>query len=241
MFCLSKIRREWRLDLSKLRKLLSFMPITAVMRGKLYRAVCRRNGSSIGKNFRIGFGSYIDSEIIDIGNNVSLGNMVRIKLLDKFALDDESSIGSSTIICGAYEFNKFLSRNFICGKKVDILSSHYFDVVAPITIGDNVTIAGKWTQFYTHSFDLVPNRFDGAVTIGNNVYIGAGCLVNLGVQICDGVVLQGGTCVNKSINEPGVYTSNTFFKRGQVREYSEMFATGVSKELSTGIKVYLKE
>lgn len=167
--------------------------------------------------------------------------MVRVKLLDLFQLGEGSGIGSSTIICGAYDYNKFSERNFICGKNVGFLCSHYFDVVAPVILGDNVTIAGKWTQFYTHSFDLVPNRLDGSISIGNNVYIGAGSLVNLGVHICDNVVVQGGTCVNKNIEEPGVYMSNTFMRRGDVHRYDELFKENQNTNLKAGIKVYLKE
>lgn len=224
--------------MSKLCKLISFLPVSPKMRGMLYRSFNTR--VDIGKNFRIGFGSYIDASVIQIGDNVTLGNMVRIKLLDKFVMGDDSSIGSSTIICGAYEENKFSEREFFCGNNVEILCSHYFDVVAPITIGDHVTIAGKWTQFYTHSFDLRGSRLDGSICIGSHCYIGAGCLINLGVNICDYVVLQGGTCVNKSISESGVYTSNTFIKRGQVREYDEICSQYKSCVLKSGDKVYLK-
>lgn len=220
--------------------LLAFLPLPASVRGKTYRIFKNKN-SKFGQNFRIGFGSYIDADKIQIGDNVTLGNMVRVKLLDRFELGNDSSIGSSTIICGAYEHNKFAERAFVCGTKVGILCSHYFDVVAPIVIGNNVTIAGKWTQFYTHSFDLVPNRLDGSIVIGNNVYIGAGCLINLGVHVCDNVVLQGGTCVNKSIEESGVYASNTFIKRGEVRKYEEIFSGCPGKELETGVKVFLKQ
>jgi acetyltransferase-like isoleucine patch superfamily enzyme len=190
------------------------------MRGLLYKFTRQ---TKIGNNFRIGFGSYIDSYSILIGDNVSIGNMVRIKFLDKFYLGNNSSIGSSTVICGAYNEKKVAERIFKCGNYVSILCSHYFDVVSPITIGDNVTVAGKWTQIYTHSFDLHGNRLDGAVTIADNVYIGAGCLINLGVNICGKVVLSGGTCVNKSIEESGVYTSNTFMKRGEVRDYADLY------------------
>lgn len=88
---------------------------------------------------------------------------------------------------------------------------------------------------------MTPNRLDGGVTIGNNVYIGAGSLINLGVCICDNVVIQAGTCVNKDISEPGVYTSNTFMRRGNVHEYSELYTSHKVKKLETGINVYLKE
>jgi acetyltransferase-like isoleucine patch superfamily enzyme len=220
---------------SKVAKLFSILPISSSIRGMLYKFFSH---GQIGKKFKIGFGSYIDSRKIEIGDNASIGNMVRVKLLDRFKMGNGSSIGSSTIICGAYDFNKFQERQFICGDNVGILCSHYFDVVAPVIIGNDVTIAGKWTQFYTHSFDLVPNRLDGGIRIGNNVYIGAASLINLGVTVCDNVVIQGGCVVNKDIAEPGVYASQTIYKRGDVRCYAELFSDKPSKLLETGITVY---
>ena len=226
------------MKMGKVYRFIAILPVTAGVRGKIYRFFS--GWGKIGKNFKIGFGSYIDTEQICIGENIVIGNMVRIKYLDKFEMGDNSSIGSSTIICGSCEANKFTERNFICGKNVDILCSHYFDVVAPVEIGDNVTIAGKWTQFYTHSFDLIRNRLDGSIKIGNNVYIGAGCLINLGVNICNEVVLQGGTCVNKSICESGVYSSNNIYKRGEIRQYDKIFKENKSEQLMSGVKVFYK-
>ena len=225
----------------KLIKILALVPVSAKVRGTIYRCIFNhRANSKIGLNFKIGFGSYIDSKDINIGKDVSIGNMVRVKFLDSFQLGEKVSIGSSTIICGAFDINKAGNRSFSCGNFTEVLCSHYFDVVAPITIGNHVTIAGKWTQFYTHSFDLMHNRLDGSISIGNHVYIGSGCLINLGVDICDNVVLQGGTCVNKSISEEGVYMSNMFLKRGSVHEYSELYHENQMITLKDGTKVYMK-
>ncbi len=227
--------------MSAMFKIIAVLPLSPGIRGRLYRLFVKRRNGSIGKNFRIGFGSYIDSSSISIADDVTIGNMVRIKFLDEFVLGKGSGIGSSTIICGAYEGDKFTKRNFICGDNVGILCDHYFDVVAPISIGNDVTIAGKWTQFYTHSFDLVPNGLVDGIRIGNRVYIGAASLVNMGVNICDDVVIQGGTCVNKDITEPGVYASQTFYKRGEVRNYSELFAGNDYTTMNSGVRVYFRK
>ena len=120
----------------KISMLLGFLPLTAFLRGKVYKILC----GGIGQNFKIGFGSYIDSKVITIGDNCTIGNMVRMKYLDDFELGDNSSIGSSTVVCGAYPQNRFKSRSLKIGKHTGILCSHYFDVVAPICIGDHVTI-----------------------------------------------------------------------------------------------------
>ncbi len=219
-------------------KLLAFAPMTSRMRGGIYRILNHRN---ISKGFRIGFGSYIDAKTISIGHNVCIGNMTRAKLLDRFTVGNDTTIGSNNIICGTYENNKFGERDFSLGSNTEILYSHYFDVVAPIVIGNHVTIAGKWTQFYTHSFDLSKNRLDGGIVIGNNVYIGAGSLINLGVDICDNVVISGGCVVSKDIVESGVYNSSLFKKRGEVRNYADNNSGAAHKQLASGIMVYSRD
>jgi acetyltransferase-like isoleucine patch superfamily enzyme len=199
-----------------LKIIISFLPISKKVRGKIYSVF-----GEVDRNFSIGFGSYIDSNSIVINESCCIGNLVRIKLLDTFVMGYNSTIGSNTVICGAKESNKVKKRSFKIGENTNILCSHYFDVVAPIELGNKVTIAGKWSQFYTHSFDIFGNRIDGRISLGNNIYIGAGCIINLGVKICDQVVLQSGTIVNHSINESGVYTSNHFSKRGEVRDFTQ--------------------
>ena len=96
--------------MSKAVKVFSVLPVTKRFRGKLYRLILGKRGH-IGKNFQIGFGSYIESKHIDVGENVVIGNLVRVKLLDFFKLGDATSIGSSTIICGTYEEKKNQDRN----------------------------------------------------------------------------------------------------------------------------------
>lgn len=218
--------------------LVTLLPITPTFRGKILRLFFH---NCIGKSFSIGFFCFIDSKNIKIGNNVCVGNCVRIKYLDALTIGDNSSIGSSTVVCGAYDNLKYHDRDLYIGDNCKILSSHYFDVVAPISIGNRVVIAGKWTQFYTHSFDLNGDRLDGPISIGDNVYIGAGSIINLGVNISSNIVIQGGTCVNGSIYESGVYTSISFKKRGEVREYDDLFKDASSTVFSDGKKAYYRE
>lgn len=222
----------------KVGLLFAILPVTSKFRGNLYKILSR---GDIKDGFKIGFGSYIDAASIKIGKGCTIGNMVRMKFLDEFVLGDGSSIGSSTIVCGSCEQNKFHKRCLKIGSNTDILCSHYFDVVAPISIGDHVTVAGKWSQFYTHSFDLQGNRMDGSINMGNKIYIGAGCIVNLGVRICDKVVCQGGTVINHDITEPGVYMSHTFARRGSVRDFHEYKKDCPFRENENGTICIFKE
>lgn len=66
-----------------------------------------------------------------------------------------------------------------------------------------------------------------------------GSLIDRGVHICDNVVIQGGICVNKNIEESGVHMRNTFMRREDVWNCEELFENKKIKNLERGIKVFL--
>ena len=74
----------------------------------------------------------------------------------------------------------------------------------PVTIGNNVFIAPN-VQFYTamHPLDLDDRKkhigFAAPITIGNDVWIGGGCIIMPGVTIGDGVTIGAGSVVTKDI------------------------------------------
>lgn len=227
--------------MNRIVKLISLLPITSSMRGQLYSLLFRNKDNKYGRNFRIGFGSYINASQVIIGDDVHIDNFVRIKFLDKFSIGDNSSIGSSTIVCGAMKENKASICELVIGNNSNILCSHYFDVVAPITIGDYVTIGGKWSQFYTHSFDLSGARLDGEIRIGDHVYIGAGCIINLGVNIGSQIVVTAGTCLSQSIKSEGVYANSKLIRKGNVHEYKKLYGSNSQFAVTiSGTEVYRK-
>lgn len=75
---------------------------------------------------------------------------------------------------------------------------------APVTFGDNVFVAPN-CGFYTAGHPLDPverNRgleYARPITIGNNVWIGAGVSVLPGVTIGDNCVIGAGSVVNRDI------------------------------------------
>ena len=97
-----------------------------------------------------------------------------------------------------YGYNIEIGENFYSNVNVVILDG------AKVIFGDNVFIAPN-CGFYTdsHPFD-VEQRNQGLeyaypITIGNNVWIGAGCSILPGVSIGDNTVIGAGSVVNKSI------------------------------------------
>ena len=97
-----------------------------------------------------------------------------------------------------YGYNIEIGENFYANVNVVILDG------AKVTFGDHVFIAPN-CGFYTagHPFDTEQRNlgleYAYPITIGNNVWIGAGCSILPGVSIGDNTVIGAGSVVNKSI------------------------------------------
>ena len=84
---------------------------------------------------------------------------------------------------------------------------------AKVTFGDNVFVAPN-CGFYTAGHPIDPERrnqgleYAYPITVGNNVWIGAGVQVMPGVTIGDNVVICGGSVVVKDIPGDSVAVGN---------------------------------
>ena len=83
-----------------------------------------------------------------------------------------------------------------------------------LSFGDNVTVA-YGTTFLMHDNAIIKPTHGqytdilGKVTVGNNCFIGAGCIILAGVSIADGVIIGAGSVVTKSIKDVNtVYAGN---------------------------------
>ena len=114
------------------------------------------------------------------------------------------------------------------GNRVAIMAHWLVDVCANINIGNNVLLAGQYGQIWTHTFDLQNNRLDFSLKMGNNIYIGSGCIICGNVTICDDVVISAGSSVLKPINETGVYgMGHQLLKTGGVHDFSKLYSNGI--------------
>jgi maltose O-acetyltransferase len=108
-------------------------------------------------------------------------------------------------------FGPFIIRPIGCAKNIIIGNNTFVNTEirfgcpkAIITIGDNVQI-GPRVSFETssHSTIYLENKGRGGntlpITIGNKVWIGAGCTILQGVTIGEGAVVAAGAIVNKNI------------------------------------------
>lgn len=82
-----------------------------------------------------------------------------------------------------------------------------------VTIGNNVSVTS--TRFETHdgavwvlrnaSKNLSTIDAIKPIVVGDNVYIGYGCIILPGVTICDNVVIGAHSVITKDISSSGVY------------------------------------
>ena len=113
---------------------------------------------------------------------------------------------------GAFGGNSFMEPSFRCDYGVNIFIGEHFYAnfdcvildVAPVHIGDNVFFAPRVNLFTAgHPIDAgVRNEeleFGKPITIGDDVWVGGGVIVNPGVTIGSDVVIGSGSVVTKDI------------------------------------------
>ena len=97
-----------------------------------------------------------------------------------------------------YGYNIKLGDNFYANHGLCILD------VCEVTIGNNV-MCGPFVQIYAASHPVDPDtRLQGLesgseVIIGNNVWLGGGCIIRPGIKIGDNVTVGAGSVVTKDI------------------------------------------
>lgn len=102
-------------------------------------------------------------------------------------------------------------RNLIIGKSVDLAYGVMLTTSGGVTIGDR-TLVGYGTKIISsdHTIPPVGEPFpvsgdkDAPIEIGNDVWIGANCIITSGVTIGDGAVIAAGSVVTKDIPENAI-------------------------------------
>ncbi|HEY2491827.1 MAG TPA: sugar O-acetyltransferase [Paenibacillus sp.] len=97
-----------------------------------------------------------------------------------------------------YGYNIYIGENFYSNYNCVILDC------AKVTIGDNVMFAPNVSLFAAghpvdHELRNTGEEYAFPITIGNNVWLGGGVIVNPGVTIGDNTVIGSGSVVTKDI------------------------------------------
>jgi UDP-3-O-[3-hydroxymyristoyl] glucosamine N-acyltransferase len=167
-------------------------------------------GTTIGEGVQIGEDCYLYSRVsiyhhVIIGHRVILhsgavigadgfglaqeqGQWIKIPQVGRAILGNDVEVGANTTIDRGAMDDTLIGN----GVKIDnlVMIGHN------VQIGDHTAIAGC-------------AGIAGSTTIGKYCLIGASAGINGHIQICDKVIITGMAMIEKSITEPGVYSSGT--------------------------------
>ena len=258
-----------RMILNRIRKLLCLVS-AAVLPSPAAVIILRLCGHRIGPKCRIGLSIlWVDSLVLQGHNRIGHFNVIVCKRL---CMHCEGYMGRTNTVFGPISI--FLRRrgaignnnkivrgpqdtltvgpaSLRIGRLAKITGGHRIDCTRSVSIGDYSTLAGIGIQVWTHGYIHEPSgpgryRIDGRVRIANNVYIGAGAIINLGVDICGGTIVGAGTTIARSIDAPGLYVSSPMrqlprppapeLRDDLVRERSAALCETVYRKTGPGIR-----
>ena len=117
-----------------------------------------------------------------------------------------ASVGPETVVRHGIRLTgeRALMKNFVVGRECCIEPACTFDLVEPITIGDQVKL-GHQVMILTSSHQIGPKEHRAGelirapVTIENGAWIGARSILLPGITIGEGAVINPGALVNKDV------------------------------------------
>jgi acetyltransferase-like isoleucine patch superfamily enzyme len=106
----------------------------------------------------------------------------------------------------AYNTKIIEPKNLFLGNNLELGWDTIFNATGGIHIGDNTGVAPGsilWSTSPVYEKLDMPIREQGvslkAIIIGKDVWVGANCIINAGVNIGDGAVIAGGSVVNSDV------------------------------------------
>lgn len=151
----------------------------------------QNGGSAVHRSFRLGKHNTIfisPAAIIRINENASINehNFITVKSGAHFSVGRETYITRATISCLE---RVEIGENCILGEGLKIFDHNH--------------------QHSHHPFSVSKTEFNTApVTIGNNVWSGANCIILKGVRIGDNVILGAGCVIFKDVPANTIVTNH---------------------------------
>ena len=182
----------------------------------LKKWVYRLRGYRIGKGVRIGLGTVICGEDVEVGKGADIGFLTIIRG-KKIRIGKYVQIGAMTLLDTPHleigegtKINEqvfvgglqFPDSRFVVGRNCQIMQMSFINPAKSITMGDDTCIGGNGLVFghtsWLSKFEGYPVNFL-PVEIGNRASIGWRVFVVAGAKIGDGAVIGGNSLVNRSI------------------------------------------
>lgn len=160
----------------------------------------------------IGYFNFIKVHSLFMGKESKVKNLNYFKGPLEIKLQENAGIGNQNKFRRAYSPLTYGSSVFVLGTNSHIAANHFFDITKSILFGNNSQVAGINSQFWTHGYyhDSVGSdriRIDGEISIGNNVYVGSGCIFNPGVKVSNAIHIGSGSVISKNLEKKGMYVN----------------------------------
>lgn len=190
--------------------ILSLVPVS-----RLHKMIYCWWGARIGRNFRVGYGSYIkcsDYSQVSIGHNVDIGNR-SVFHVESLQLGDHSRVGSLVVVNGGGRLE--------VGRGTNIANSCFIDTSGGVFLGDGVgtpPLGGIFSHNYSKTWFREGTRFElSSVRIGSRSWFGPGTIIS-GVTVGENVVVGANSSVVQDLpsgvfalgNPAKVFSKNHF-------------------------------
>jgi acetyltransferase-like isoleucine patch superfamily enzyme len=157
----------------------------------------------IGDNVNIGEGSSIGFITVLRGRDISLGRFVKIGSMtmidcNTIKIDEDARINENVIVGGTPSRHSMLD----VGKRAIIMQNSFINTTMPVTIGDDSGIGGHCLLF-THGSWL--SKLDGfpvsfaPITLGKKVWLPWRVFIMPGVTIGDEVIIGANSLINRDL------------------------------------------
>jgi acetyltransferase-like isoleucine patch superfamily enzyme len=173
-------------------------------------------GYRIGRHVRIGLGSVIVGDAVELGDHVEIG-MLTIVMGRRIAIGRFSSVGTmSYLSCTAIEIGEdakireqvfvggpqLPESRFTLGSRTIVLQMANINATKPVVIGDDTGIGGHCLIFthgaWLNALDGYPVNYE-PVTLGKSVWLPWRVFVMPGTTIGDGSVIGANSLVSGTI------------------------------------------
>lgn len=161
---------------------------------------------------RIGHGNFIVADALMLARSAYIGHLNRITGPLWLILSEHAGVGNQNKILRGRRGVTWGRAMLKLGIWSKITVGHIVDCTRNVSIGNYSILAGRNSQLWTHGYLHAPEgldrfRIDGAIKIGNNVYVGSACVINAGIRIADAITIGAASCVARSLDKPGMYVS----------------------------------